>query len=156
MRLTILLLATAAAGPANAKSDAITDPEAAIRACYEALQQDRYGCAESLPHSARLDALFALDAKEAGGEIGRLDGDYFINGQDGKITGSSVASFPVQGAPERRIVRVRFRNFEQLMENLFYWERDRTGRWRLDDVWSGGPDGFLLSIALKYGWPARD
>jgi hypothetical protein len=156
MRFTILLFVMAFAFPAAAKPARVADPETAIRACYEAVEKDRYGCSETLPHSARLDALFALDSKEAGGEIGRLDGDYFINGQDGKITASSVSSFSVQGAANRRIIRVRFRNFDQPMENLFYWERDGAGSWLLDDVWSGGPDGFLLSIALKYGWPTKD
>lgn len=155
MRLTIALLALAASLPAYAKPAPVADPEAAIRACYAALEQDKYGCAESLPHSARLDALLALDLKEAGGEVGRLNGDYFINGQDGKITASQVTSFPVQGSKNRRIVRARFKNMDQPMENLFYWEKDAAGRWVLDDVWAGGRDSFLLSIALKYGWPGE-
>ena len=153
--LTLALATPALAEPATPKPIPVSDPEAAIRACYAALEKEQYGCDDSLPHSARLDALFALDRKEAGGEVGRLDGNYFINGQDGRITASTVTSFPVDGSKSRRIVRVRFKNFDKPMENLFYWERNAAGRWVLDDVAAGGEDPFLLSIALKYGWPAR-
>ena len=49
-------------------------------------------------YSARLDALFKLDSKEAGGEVGRIDFDFWMNAQDGAISGITVKSAAIYSA----------------------------------------------------------
>ena len=105
--------AISAADAAPAKPIKVTDPAAAMKALYAKLEKDDFST--ELPLSARLNALMALDSKEAKGEVGRLDGDYFINGQDSKVTNSVVSSREVDNAPGRKIVVVRFKNFEPLL-----------------------------------------
>lgn len=141
----LLSLSTAAAKPA-----AVTDPAAAMKALYAKLEKDDYST--KLPLSARLRALMALDKKEAGGEVGRLDGDYFTNSQDAKISDVAVTSREVENAVTRKVVVVRFKNLDKTMENHFYWERTQAG-WVLDDVrYLDSKDGYTLSLLLKYGW----
>ena len=151
MKAAWLALLACLALPAQAAP--ISDPEAAMRAFYTALEKETP--APAIPWSARMEALFALDLKEAqaaGDEIGRVDFDYFINGQDGQIAKSVVTAHAVDGAPGRRIVVVRFENFDMPQENHFYWQRDAAGAWTLDDVRSFGEDGgFVLSHLLQYG-----
>src|SRR5262245_45173370 len=122
----VLSIATAEAKPAK-----IVDPAAALKALYAKLEKDDYST--KLPLSARLGALMALDSREANGEVGRLDGDYFTNSQDAKISDVVVTSHDVESAPGRKVVAVRFKNLDKAMENHFYWERTKAG-WVLDDV----------------------
>src|SRR5215468_7829231 len=106
----VLSIGTAAAKPA-----AVTDPAAAMKALYAKLEKDDYST--KLPLSARLDALMALDTKEAHGEVGRLDGDYFTNSQDAKISDVTVTSHDVENSKERKVVVVKFKNIDKMMEN---------------------------------------
>ena len=101
-------------------------------------------------YSPRLEALFALDTKEAGGEVGRIDFDPWIDAQDGTITGVSVTSAPVDNAPGRKVVIARFKNEGKPHEVHFYFERT-GGQWKLDDMRSM-TDKWVLSLILKYGW----
>lgn len=141
------VLSIAAAG---AKPASITDPAAAMKALYAKLEKDDYST--KLPLSARLNALMALDTREAKGEVGRLDGDYFTNSQDAKISDVNVTARSVDNAPNRKIVIVRFKNLDKTMENHFFWERTKTG-WVLDDVrYLDEKEGYTLSLMLKYGW----
>jgi len=145
----ITLALTASAG--NAASIKVADPEKAMRQVYAALEKESQEIA--LPLSARLDGLFRLDQKETGpDDVGRIDFDYFVNGQDSKITDAVVTSRTVENAPDRRIVVVRFKNFDEEMENHYFWEKTRSG-WVLDDVrFLDGKEGYTLSLVLKYGW----
>jgi hypothetical protein len=137
-------------GAAEAKLAAVSDPVAATKALYAKLEKDDYST--KLPLSVRLDALMALDTREAKGEVGRLDGDYFTNSQDAKISNVVVTSRDVENAPGRKVVAVRFKNLDKAMENHFYWERTNAG-WVLDDVrYLNEKDGYTLSLMLKYGW----
>ena len=129
----------------------VTDPEKAMRQVYAALEKEAQEI--ELPLSARLDGLFKLDTRETGkDEVGRIDFDYFVNGQDSQITESVVTSRTVENADSRRIIVVRFKNFGEAMENHYFWERTKTG-WVLDDVRClDGKEGYTLSLVLKYGW----
>ena len=146
----LVLCAASAAIAAPAKPVKVSDPQATMKTLYEKLAKDDFSM--ELPMSARLNALMALDTKEAKGEVGRLDGDYFINGQDSKITNAVVTARDVDNAPGRKIVVVCFKNFDKAMENHYFWEKTKAG-WVLDDVrYLDEKDGYTLSLMLKYGW----
>jgi len=135
----------------NASPIKVTDPEKAMRQVYAGLEKDAHDV--ELPLSARLDGLFKLDQKETGkDDVGRIDFDYFVNGQDSKITEPVVTSRSVENASNRRIIVVRFKNFDEEMENHYFWEKAKAG-WVLDDVrFLDGKEGYTLSLVLKYGW----
>ena len=135
----------------QAKPAAVKDPMASMRALYAGLEKDDFN--GDLPMSQRLRALMLLDTRETGkGEVGRIDFDYFVNGQDSKVSHVQLTSRDVDNAPGRRIVVVRFMNFDKQMENHYFWEKTKNG-WVLDDVRGiDGEGGFVLSLLLKYGW----
>ena len=148
--LVVSLLLISAAVAAPSKPVKVSDPLATMKTLYAKLEKDDFSM--ELPLSARLNALMALDTKEANGEVGRLDGDYFINAQDAKVSNVSITSREVENAPGRRIIVARFKNFDKAMENHFFWEKTKAG-WVLDDVrYLDAKDGYTLSLMLKYGW----
>lgn len=103
-------------------------------------------------YSARLSALWALDTKEAGGEVGRFEADIWTNAQDvDHFKLLSVKGQDVYGAKGRKLVIVKFHNGTADHTNVFYFEKTAAG-WKLDDVVALGQDGYTLSIVLKYGW----
>ena len=145
----IVLLTTTVAG---AKTLAVKDPVSATKELYAAIEKDFDKATDDLPMSARLNALEALDQKEAHGEVGRLDGNIYVNAQDAKISNVQITSRTVENAKERMIVVVRFKNFDDQQEIHFFWEKSKSG-WVVDDVRALGPDGgSTLSLMLKYGW----
>jgi hypothetical protein len=146
----VCALSIVAAEAKPAKPAAVSDPAAAMKALYAKLEKDDYST--QLPLSARLDGLMALDSKEAHGEVGRLDGDYFTNSQDAKISDVTVTSRDVENAHDRKVVVVKFKNLDKMMENHFFWEHTKAG-WVLDDVrYIDEKEGYTLSLMLKYGW----
>lgn len=142
------LLATALT--AHAKTQPVKDPLAATKAHYAQIEKENYD--GELPFSARLKALEALDAKETPkDEVGRIDGDIYVNAQDMKVTNVVVTSRAVENAKDRLIVVVRFKNFDEQEEMHLFWEKTKAG-WVLDDIRALGNDGWTLSLMLKYGW----
>ncbi len=105
-------------------------------------------------YSPRLDALFALDTKEAHGEVGRIDFDFWMNGQDGTIGGVTISKIDVENGKGREIVVAKFKNEKTPNEVHFYFEKTVKG-WKLDDVRSMLGDPWVLSLVLKYGWDGR-
>ena len=105
-------------------------------------------------YTPRLAALFALDRKEANGEVGRWDSDFWMNGQDGTITDVHVSKMDVDSATGRLIVIAKFKNEKTPDEIHFYFEKTAQG-WKLDDVRSLLGDPWVLSIQLKYGWDGK-
>lgn len=135
---------------AGAKSFPVKDPLAATKAHYAQIEKDKFD--GELPFSARLKALEALDAKETPkDEVGRIDGDIYVNAQDMKVTNVVVTSRNVENAPNRKIVVVRFKNFDEQEEMHLFWEKTKAG-WVVDDIRALGDDGWTLSLMLKYGW----
>jgi hypothetical protein len=115
---------------ASAKSvdgDAVT----LITAIYKTYQTetDQPG----LPHvfSKRLQALIDKDEKEAQGEVGRIDWDVFIDGQDWKLTELKIT--PVSQTPSQAQVRATFKNFDKPSDMLFDLVLE-DGHWRVDDI----------------------
>ena len=105
-------------------------------------------------YSPRLSALFDLDTKEAHGEVGRIDFDFWMNGQDGTVSHVTVSKFDVGGAKDREIVVAKFKNEQTPNEIHFYFEKTAKG-WKLDDVRSMIGETWVLSLVLKYGWDGK-
>ncbi|MGZ5961582.1 MAG: hypothetical protein ACXWLE_10920 [Rhizomicrobium sp.] len=105
-------------------------------------------------YTPRLSALFDLDTKEAGGEVGRIDFDFWMNGQDGTISGVTVSKIDVENGKGREIVVAKFKNEKTPNEIHFYFEKTPKG-WKIDDVRSMAGDSWVLSLVLKYGWDGK-
>src|SRR5215469_12895216 len=88
----------------------IDDPEKFIRTVYGQFEKQHDYHEPDDVYSDRLKSLFALDSKEAGGEVGRLDFDPWIDAQDWEIKNVKVTSEPVELAPSRRVVIATFKN----------------------------------------------
>jgi hypothetical protein len=140
----VLLLSSAQAAPTR-----IDDPVKFVKATYAATVGKKPEPDDI--YTPRLDALFKLDTKEAGGEVGRIDFDFWMNGQDGTIGGVTVSKADVDNAPGRIIVIAKFKNEKTPNEIHFYFEKTAAG-WKLDDVRSMVGDLWVLSLILKYGW----
>lgn len=101
-------------------------------------------------NSRRLRALFAAyDAAASPDEVGAIDFDWWVNGQDWSL--SDVLLAEEEGGPHRRVIAVRFRNFDRASLVRFHFVEE-DGRWFLDDVMSGdgrGPDDWTLSALLR-------
>lgn len=126
-----LSLADVAAHAAEAPR--ISGPAQAIRAIYAAYEAA--GTGEPTlgeVYSARLKALVAADeAATPDGEVGTIDWDVFVAGNDFQL--ADVAVDQVSQADDRAVVRARFTNHGQPRENLFDMVRE-GGRWLIDDI----------------------
>jgi hypothetical protein len=130
----------------------IDDPLKFVTAVYKA-DVSKHPEPEDI-YTPRLTALFALDTKEANGEVGRWDSDFWMNGQDGAISDVHITKADVDSAAGRQIVIAKFKNFKTPNEVHFYFEKTAQG-WKLDDVRSLLGDPWVLSIQLKYGWDGK-
>ena len=147
-----VFVATLMAGGSAAAATRIADPEAFVREVYRHIEKAPRDYREPDDiYSPRLDALFALDRKEAGGEVGRIDFDFWTNAQDSEISKVRVTSRAVEKAPSREIVTASFVNVGRPEIIAFYFEKTRDG-WKLDDASSLEKNGWTLSLVLKYGW----
>jgi hypothetical protein len=155
LAISLTLLASGAVC-APARPSAISDPKTFVQETYRRLATDNDYAPPQGIYTPRLQQLFDLEAREAGGEVGRIDFDFWTNAQDWELHDIKVSSEPVEGAPGRRIVTARFRNLDRNEVILFYFQKIGT-RWLLDDVRSdGGTERWVLSIILKYGWSGPD
>lgn len=152
MRLVVALYAVMAASPAFAED--YTKPEEVIAALYapymKPADQIVYSDLDNPSlRSERLNLLYQADEREAGDGIGRLDFDPYVNGQDFEITNLRIDEPYLAGG--RAVVRVTFDNMAtpQELGYLLIWE---DHGWRIDDLWSDGPDfGYSLRDILEGG-----
>jgi hypothetical protein len=131
----------------------IDDPVKFVTGVYKNLTHPTNGpAAPDDIYSARLAALFALDTKEANGEVGRFEADIWTNAQDiDHFVVLGIKGQDVYGIPGRKVVIAKFKNGTSTHTNLYYFEKTGAG-WKLDDVVALGTDGYTLSVVLKYGW----
>lgn len=123
------------ASPAFAQT--YDSPAALLEALYAGYQPPNEFPPDQSPlRSERLNALYEADQKEADGEIGRIDFDPFVNGQDYQIT-NLVIGEPYLAAG-RAVVKVTFENMGTPQE-LGYSLVKEDG-WKVDDVWYAGDD----------------
>jgi hypothetical protein len=152
MRYAFLILAVAATlgSPASAGTK-IDDPVMFVKGVYA-----RWNASQPEPKgvfTARLDALAALDGKEAHGEVGRgNDFSFWCNCQDGDVENVTVKGWAVANAPSRKVVEAKFLLEDKKERLLFYFEKTKDG-WKIDDVQSLASDPWTLSVIYKYGWP---
>jgi hypothetical protein len=83
-------------------------------------------------YSKRLQALVDKDAKETPeGEVGRIDWDVIVDGQDWQLTGLDIT--PVSKQEARAEVRAKFKNFDEKRDILYTLVLE-DGHWRIDDI----------------------
>ena len=92
---------------------------------------------ESKFRSSHLNELFAKDLKEANGDVGRLDFDPYIDGQDYQITDLTFGEAMITGTTAK--VEVTFKNFDAAEDLMFTLVEEADG-WKVDDVVSSNKD----------------
>ena len=131
-----LALITPFATPAFAVD--YSDPKVLVEALYAGYQPpNEFPPDMSVLQSKRLNELFAADSKEADGEIGRIDFDPFINGQDYEVTKVEISE--PSYAAGKALVRVNVVNFGKPDEFGLLLVKE-AGGWKVDDVWNDDPE----------------
>jgi hypothetical protein len=130
---------------------AIIDPKAFVTSVYQKLATDKNYSPPTDIYTRHLANLWADMEHDANGEVGRVDFEFWADGQDWQIKNVDVNAMQIWGRPDRQMVRVTFLNTEQPEDIHFYFEKV-NGRWLLDDVCSIGKNGWTLSLILKYGY----
>ena len=98
--------------------------------------------------SKHLNALFAKDLKEAKGDVGRLDFDPYVDGQDYQITGLKIGDATITGTTAK--VEVTFKNFDTAEDLMFTLVKESDG-WKVDDVVSSSKDNPYSLKAIMEG-----
>ncbi len=130
-------------------STRIDDPVAFVRGVYTHYVGARAQGYDAPPdiYTPRLSKLFEDDRKKApAGEEGCLDFDYWVNGQDWKLTNIEVTE--AMASQDRKVVIAKFANTGKPQELHFEFRR-MDGRWMLDDVSSLKDMPWTLSKILK-------
>jgi hypothetical protein len=141
-----LLLLLAGAAPAFAY-DTPADLMKAIYSHYTDAKFDWDSFDEATVRSKALNMLFDKDAKEANGEVGRIDFDPYVDGQDYEITKLKIGAPTVKG--DTATVEVKFNNFEMEEDMVFTLVKEADG-WKIDDVNSkGGADPYDLKDIMS-------
>lgn len=136
MRHLLFLAFSLAVTPVVAQG--FTDPRALLGALYATYKSDAIsGDPLTTFGSARLNTLYEKDAEEANGEVGRIDFDPFVNGQDYEISKLEIGE--AYYAAGKATVRVTFSNFDTSTELGFLLVQE-DGGWKIDDVWHGGDE----------------
>ena len=141
--LAVLIVLSLGTGAAHAASPD-SDPVSLIEAIYKTYETDNPG----LPHvySRRLQALIDKDEKETPeGDVGRIDWDVFIDGQDWKLTELKIVL--VSKSADKAEVRATFKNFGEPSNQLFDLVREEGG-WRIDDITKTLPPRWTMSKIL--------
>lgn len=133
----------------------IADPEKFVSDVYKryvAAQQTHkdYNAPQDI-YTPRLAGLFAKDRRLSKGEVGCIDFDFWVNGQDWKLGKVNVSGQPVPGHPDQKLVVAAFDNLRTPMELHFHFVQQR-GKWLLDDVDSLKGEKWTLSRLLSC-WP---
>jgi len=131
----------------------ISDPLAFVKSVYITVKSGK--AAPDDINTPRLQALYDLDRREAGGEVGRMDFDIWMNAQDGAISDVTVKAVPVENGAGREVVIATFKNEGKSQEVHFYFEKTKSG-WLLDDAQSVLAERWTLSLILKYGWDGKN
>jgi hypothetical protein len=97
-------------------------------------------------YTPRLGKLIRDDRRKAHGEVGCLEIDFWVNGQDWEISRLTVTSS--DEGPDRKTVIAKFINLGDSEEIHFDFRRV-GGRWLLDEVQSVSARPWKLSEILK-------
>ena len=159
---TLLLLSVSSI--AVAQTRAPITPDTVVRNLYAARKRPATDPFFQTKSRARLDKYFTKELadliwKDAvssakSKEVGALDGDPLYNAQDMKITAFRIKP-PQYGEGNRDLadVPVTFKNFGKEETILFRLERNKTGAWKISDIfYPGNPDdASSLTKMLKSG-----
>jgi hypothetical protein len=141
MRLAAALILVLALGaPAALSQDeskpaakTASGPVAFVTAIYKTYTDSGQGdpATPGLPgmYSKRLQGLIDKDAAE--GDVGRLDFDPVVDGQDWEVTGLKIKEVYRSGGDAR--VRATFANLGEPRNIIFNLVRE-DGQWRIDDI----------------------
>lgn len=140
MRRLLISIAFIVAGIGSAF--AYDTPEALLKALYtpylagDDFNWDNWD--ESAFRSASLNELFAKDlADTPEGDVGRLDFDPYVDGQDYQIADFKILTPVIDG--DKASVEVTFKNFDLAEDLIFSLVKEADG-WRVDDVSSSNKD----------------
>ena len=128
----------------------IDDPKTFVAGVYQhyiAAQSSHsdYSAPEDI-YTERLRKLIRDDRRKAHGEVGCLEIDFWVNGQDYEITQPKVTS--TDAGPDRKTVIAKFVNLGTPQDIHFDFRRV-DGRWLIDDVESVNATPWKLSEILK-------
>jgi len=139
MRLSAIALGLAfvAVTSFSALAEKFETPEAMLEALYAPYIAGGDIQDYSPFFSDNLNALYATDSEKANGEVGAIDFDPVIAGQDFEITKFAVGATEVDGNAAK--VTVTFDNFET-PETLIYSLVKEDDTWKVDDIESATPD----------------
>jgi hypothetical protein len=145
-----LLMLIFSAVPASAAPTRIGDPASFVAGVYQHFVKSQSTGVSYMPpqdiFTARLGKLVRDDITRAKGEVGCLDFDFWVNGQDWKITNLKVAIGAAGN--DRETIVAKFLNLGVPQEIHFEFRRI-DGRWLLDDVRSLTYPRWTLSDVLK-------
>ncbi len=131
--LVILPIALGAAAPLEQVDG---NPVTLITALYRSYTDIGHG-EDTMPglpgvYSKRLQALVDKDEKETPeGEVGRLDWDAVVDGQDWELTALGI--MPVSQDAAQAEIRASFKNFGEPRDILYSLVLE-DGHWRIDDI----------------------
>jgi hypothetical protein len=128
------------------------DPVSAITAIYKAYQTVPATAPDiGAVYSRRLQQLIDAERNSTpDGEVGKIDWDVFVDGQEWEIKELNVTL--VSEAADRAQVSARFNNFAEPKEILFDLVRE-DGRWLVDDVQSTMKGGRWTMSKILTGAP---
>lgn len=149
MRALALAAALLFATPALAYDD----PKAMLEAFYAPYFSGTMDfAAHDALESLGLKALYEADSKDANGEVGRIDFDPFIQGQDWDTTAVTIGKIDILGGTAR--AEVDFTNFRPV--HLVYTLVLERDGWKVDDVYwpaEGEYDAMSLRQLLTSPFP---
>ena len=134
LSLALLIAGLSPAGPSRRRKRC---SKRSIRPICPAADFDWSSWDEAQFRSADLKELYDKDAKEADGEVGRLDFDPFIDGQDYEIKDLVIGEPAIAG--DAATVPVSFSNFGMAEKLQFSLVKEADG-WKVDDVVSSNAD----------------
>lgn len=154
MRLAVLVAGLFLALTGLAAAEPYQTPEALLEAFYQPYLDDEFTEDESVFRSQALQALYDHDAEiTPEGEMGAIEFDPFVNGQDFAITNLVIGAAGIAG--DNASVAVSFDNFDQPMVLDYDLVRE-DGGWKIDDVaTSVGEYPYRLSAIFASAAAAR-
>ena len=111
----------------DAAATKIDDPAKFVSGVYAKMAKSTDYSAPDDIYTPRLQSLFAIEKKDSGGEVGRLDFDFWSNSQDWELKDIKVKEEPVELAKDREIVTAIFKNIGRPEEIHFYFEKTAAG-----------------------------